>query len=413
MPTPRDQRASWLQVASAGAFANTVEAAAMHPLDTIKTRYQLHQASLPRSGGSQLKTLPSSSSLKINFSQGGGPWSLVRQAVAEDGVRSLYRGIGPAVGMQAPRGFYKFGSNRVFREGLGLNVWAAGVCTGVSECLLITPFEWLKVRMQARERIGSVRYRNSWRALCGVLSAPLSHTTESVGTHIVKEIGTSNDVNNNNDIRKTNNEHKKEKTKKVNGATKKSHCGSHRALPRVARPGILWRGLEATCWRNGSWNGVYFGLIGLLQRRHRHQSRRSPPHRHLQNKNHIHREDDINNYNQGMKKTKYLGDQQGSTRQAFLDGCLAGTCGSFFSNPFDVLKSRIQNGQIHTSSSSTAPSRPWALRGIVDIWRNEGLRALYSGLTAKVMRLGPGGGILLLAFEFARGKLQGRKRTNS
>lgn len=34
------------------------------------------------------------------------------------------------------------------------------------------------------------------------------------------------------------------------------------------------------------------------------------------------------------------------------------------------------------------------------IYKEEGFRALYKGFVPKVMRLGPGGGVLLVVFEF-------------
>lgn len=40
--------------------------------------------------------------------------------------------------------------------------------------------------------------------------------------------------------------------------------------------------------------------------------------------------------------------------------------------------------------------------------REEGARALYKGLLPKVMRLGPGGAIMLLVYEYAYEALQRR-----
>jgi solute carrier family 25 2-oxodicarboxylate transporter 21 len=37
---------------------------------------------------------------------------------------------------------------------------------------------------------------------------------------------------------------------------------------------------------------------------------------------------------------------------------------------------------------------------LMHIYRTEGLRALYRGLVPKLLRLGPGGGLLLVVYEY-------------
>ncbi|XP_016948865.1 mitochondrial 2-oxodicarboxylate carrier [Drosophila biarmipes] len=78
-------------------------------------------------------------------------------------------------------------------------------------------------------------------------------------------------------------------------------------------------------------------------------------------------------------------------------GFTAGTLACFVNIPFDVAKSRIQGpqpvpGQIKYRGTLSS-------MGIV--YREEGFRALYKGLVPKIMRLGPGGAILLLVFEYS------------
>ncbi|KAI9006698.1 hypothetical protein CLU79DRAFT_672851, partial [Phycomyces nitens] len=61
---------------------------------------------------------------------------------------------------------------------------------------------------------------------------------------------------------------------------------------------------------------------------------------------------------------------------------------------FDVVKTRIQG------HSGDGPRRyNWTLPSIALVAREEGVRALYKGFVPKVLRLGPGGGILLVVFE--------------
>lgn len=62
--------------------------------------------------------------------------------------------------------------------------------------------------------------------------------------------------------------------------------------------------------------------------------------------------------------------------------------------PFDVAKSRIQGpqppgGRIHHG----------VFQSVALIAKQEGVLALYRGLLPKVLRLGPGGAIMLVVYE--------------
>ena len=64
--------------------------------------------------------------------------------------------------------------------------------------------------------------------------------------------------------------------------------------------------------------------------------------------------------------------------------------------PLDVVKTRIQNVD---RVKGVTPKYRGAFTGILLIYREEGFRALYKGFAPKVLRLAPGGGILLLVVE--------------
>ena len=49
------------------------------------------------------------------------------------------------------------------------------------------------------------------------------------------------------------------------------------------------------------------------------------------------------------------------------------------------------------------PKYNWTYPAIVTIAREEGVAALYKGFVPKVLRLAPGGGVLLLVVEFTLG----------
>ena len=69
-------------------------------------------------------------------------------------------------------------------------------------------------------------------------------------------------------------------------------------------------------------------------------------------------------------------------------------------NHLKVVKSRIQGA---TKVPGIAPKYNWTYPALVTIFREEGPAALYKGFVPKVLRLAPGGGILLLVVEFTLG----------
>lgn len=51
---------------------------------------------------------------------------------------------------------------------------------------------------------------------------------------------------------------------------------------------------------------------------------------------------------------------------------------------------------------------PSAAGMLLQIYRSEGLASLYRGLVPKLLRLGPGGGLLLMVYEFVNAYLDER-----
>ena len=62
-----------------------------------------------------------------------------------------------------------------------------------------------------------------------------------------------------------------------------------------------------------------------------------------------------------------------------------------------VVKSRIQGSE---KIPGVTPKYNWTYPAIATIAREEGFGALYKGFVPKVLRLAPGGGVLLLVVEF-------------
>lgn len=64
------------------------------------------------------------------------------------------------------------------------------------------------------------------------------------------------------------------------------------------------------------------------------------------------------------------------------------------------MKSRIQGAE---RVPGVKPKYNWTYPALVTIMREEGVGALYKGFVPKVLRLAPGGGVLLLVVEFTLG----------
>jgi len=132
----------------------------------------------------------------------------------------------------------------------------------------------------------------------------------------------------------------------------------------VKHDGILglYNGMESTFWRHLWWNGGFFGTI-------------------FQVKTMLPKADT----------------PQSQLLNNFISGTFGGFVGTALNTPFDVVKSRIQGTQ---SVPGVIPKYNWTYPSLVLIAREEGFRALYKGFVPKVLRLAPGGGVLLLVVEF-------------
>eukprot|EP00127_Corallochytrium_limacisporum_P007522 Clim_evm44s253 gene=Clim_evmTU44s253 len=241
--------------------------------------------------------------LAVGSQRGPGLISTLAKAAREEGF-AVYRGIGSVLTAEGPKRAMKFTSNEQFKnffattrsDGTKLVTQStatyAGILSGISEAFIITPFEHVKIRMQ--QKGSSALYKNSADCL-----------------------------------------------KQIN---------------RGYGPLMVYRGLEATCWRHGAWNGGYFSVIFSIR--------------------------------------QYV--SNGQVSKDPLTNLAIGTAGGIFATavntPFDVAKSRIQSSPLDKKVGWTVPK-------VFEIGRAEGLAALYKGFVPKVARLGPGGGIMLVVFD--------------
>ena len=182
---PRDQLTA-RELFFAGGISGVIECMTVQPFDMAKTRVQLMSNSHSRPGVA----------------------AVLAGLVAEGGVPRLYRGILPELVAMTPKSSVMYttyeATCRMLRPSMGdtpLLHGAAGLASGAPEALVVTPFQVVKIRLQAREHLG--RYHG---------------TTHCVHTIVLEE-----------------------------GVT------------------ALATGLHVTMWRNCVWNGVYFAAMHVLR----------------------------------------------------------------------------------------------------------------------------------------------------
>ncbi|KAH6982066.1 mitochondrial carrier domain-containing protein [Ilyonectria robusta] len=131
-------------------------------------------------------------------------------------------------------------------------------------------------------------------------------------------------------------------------------------IVKAEGPLAMYQGLESTLWRHILWNAGYFGCIFQVK--------------------------------QLLPKGETPSGKMGND---LVSGAIGGTIGTVLNTPLDVVKSRIQNTP---KVPGVTPKYNWAFPSLVTVAREEGFSALYKGFLPKVLRLGPGGGILLVVF---------------
>ncbi|XP_078418934.1 mitochondrial 2-oxodicarboxylate carrier isoform X3 [Cetorhinus maximus] len=274
--------------------SSLVEICLMHPLDVVKTRFQIQRG---KGDATSYKSL--GHCFKTIFQQ--------------EGILGFYKGILPPILAETPKRAVKFLTFEQYKKILsyaslpsGVIFTVAGLGSGLTEAVVVNPFEVVKVSLQAQ--------RNSFSEQ----PSTFAYASEMIRTQGFGLQG-------------------------------------------------LNKGLTATLGRHGVFNMIYFGFYFNV-------------------KNMIPVNEDP-----AMEFLRKLG-----------IGLLSGTIASCVNIPFDVAKSRIQGPQ----------PKPGVIKyrtcfsTIKTIYREEGFFALYKGLVPKIMRLGPGGAVMLLVYEYSFAWLQ-------
>ncbi|KAM4853393.1 mitochondrial 2-oxodicarboxylate carrier isoform 2-T2 [Thomomys bottae] len=271
-----------------------VEICLMHPLDVVKTRLQLQR----------FATDPNS------YKSLGDCFKTIFKT---EGLFGFYKGILPPILAEIPKRSVKFLAFEQYKTSLGnmslspgLTFSLAGFGSGLTEAILVNPFEVVKVGLQAN-RNKFAEHPSTW-----------SFTKEII---------------------------------------KKDGLGL----------GGLYKGLTATLGRHGVFNMAYFGFY--------HNVKSIVPVN----------EDPIEEF---LRK--------------FGIGFLSGTVASIINIPFDVAKSRIQGPQPVPGEIKYRT----CFKTMTTVYEEEGFLALYKGLIPKILRLGPGGAVMLLVYEYTYAWLQ-------
>lgn len=137
----------------AGAISGVAEAVTVQPFDMIKTRFQLNPGA--------------NTTIMV----------AMREVMKEGGVMRFYRGLLPEMAGMIPKTSAMYASQSLFQRELSrlnggnsmLVAAAAGGLCGVPESVTVTPFQIIKVRLQAKEHLG--RYANSQDCFTKTLKA--------------------------------------------------------------------------------------------------------------------------------------------------------------------------------------------------------------------------------------------------
>jgi solute carrier family 25 (mitochondrial citrate transporter), member 1 len=88
--------------------------------------------------------------------------------------------------------------------------------------------------------------------------------------------------------------------------------------------------------------------------------------------------------------------------QTTVIGLISGAMGPFSNAPIDTIKTRLQKTQ--AEPGQTAIQRITLIAR--DMFRQEGAKAFYKGITPRVMRVAPGQAVTFTVYEFLKKKIE-------
>ncbi|KAE8217658.1 hypothetical protein CF319_g8301 [Tilletia indica] len=146
-------------------------------------------------------------------------------------------------------------------------------------------------------------------------------------------------------------------------------------------PTVLWRGLGSTLWRDVPFSAIYFAGY------------------------------------EGLKRSLTgggLGEGDASTHSgaefaiSFVSGSVSGSVAALFTQPADVIKTRLQTEDRVSSSSSGMRTRSTMIVAR-EIWAKEGASGLFKGLSPRIAKVAPACGVMIASFEVVGRALASRE----
>ena len=84
--------------------------------------------------------------------------------------------------------------------------------------------------------------------------------------------------------------------------------------------------------------------------------------------------------------------------QTSIIGLISGAVGPFTNAPIDTIKTRLQ--RMPAEAGSTAMGRIMIIAN--QMWKQEGIRAFWMGITPRVMRVAPGQAVTFAVYEYLK-----------
>ncbi|KAF9073549.1 putative succinate-fumarate transporter [Rhodocollybia butyracea] len=91
--------------------------------------------------------------------------------------------------------------------------------------------------------------------------------------------------------------------------------------------------------------------------------------------------------------------------QTMLIGLISGAAGPLTNAPIDTIKTRLQKAT--AAPGTSALSRILAIAG--DMWKQEGVKSFYKGLTPRILRVAPGQSVVFAVYERVSGIIERMK----
>ena len=153
----------------------------------------------------------------------------------------------------------------------------------------------------------------------------------------------------------------------------KYRSAPHAALTVLREEGVnaLWRGVSLTALRQGTNQAVNFTVYTELKEM-------------------------LQRYQPQYESVNLPG------YQTTLIGLISGAMGPFSNAPIDTIKTRLQKTPAEPGQSGIQRITMIAK----DMFRQEGAKAFYKGITPRVMRVAPGQAVTFTVYEYLKKKLE-------